>query len=76
MAASANCGSRLTRRVSGPSRSTASTRESSFVQAVNRPRRDGKLYLNYDAGVQAKWRKDPAGYIKDADARFPTLLNK
>jgi len=38
--------------------------------------RDGKLYLNYDADVQAKWRKDPAGYIKAADARFPTLLKK
>jgi len=38
--------------------------------------RDGKLYLNYDADVQATWRKDPAGYIKEADTRFPTLLNK
>jgi YHS domain-containing protein len=38
--------------------------------------RDGKLYLNYDADVQAKWRKDPAGYIKVADAKFPTLLKK
>jgi YHS domain-containing protein len=38
--------------------------------------REGKLYLNYDADVQATWRKDPAGYIKDADARFPTLLSK
>lgn len=38
--------------------------------------RDGKLYLNYDADVQAKWRKDPAGYIKVADERFPALLKK
>ena len=38
--------------------------------------RDGKLYLNYDADVQAKWLKDTAGYIKDADARFPGLLKK
>jgi YHS domain-containing protein len=37
---------------------------------------DGKLYLNYDADVQAKWRKDPAGYIKTADAQFPVLLQK
>jgi YHS domain-containing protein len=37
---------------------------------------DGKLYLNYDADVQAKWRKDPAGYIKIADAQFPALLQK
>lgn len=38
--------------------------------------RDGKLYLNFDAEVQAKWLKDPACYIKDADAKFPTLLAK
>ncbi|MBI5721954.1 MAG: YHS domain-containing protein [Burkholderiales bacterium] len=37
---------------------------------------DGKLYLNYDASVQAEWRKDPAGYIKAADAKFPALLAK
>ena len=23
----------------------------------------GKLYLNYDQGIRAKWRKDPAGFI-------------
>jgi YHS domain-containing protein len=38
--------------------------------------RDGKLYLNYDAGVQSKWLKDPAGYIKDADTKFQVLLKK
>jgi YHS domain-containing protein len=38
--------------------------------------RDGKLYLNYDADVQAKWLKDPAGFIKDADAKFGALLKK
>ncbi len=38
--------------------------------------RDGKLYLNYDAEVQAKWLKDPAGFIKTADARFAALLQK
>ena len=37
---------------------------------------DGKLYLNYDADVQAKWLKDPAGFIKAADAKFPLLLKK
>ena len=37
---------------------------------------DGKLYLNYDADVQAKWRKDPVAYIKTADAQFPALLQK
>ncbi len=38
--------------------------------------RDGKLYLNYDADVQATWAKDPAGYIKAADAKFNALLLK
>ena len=38
--------------------------------------RDGKLYLNYDADVQATWLKDPAGFIKAADAKFPALLKK
>jgi YHS domain-containing protein len=38
--------------------------------------RDGKLYLNYDAVVQAKWLKDPAGFIKTADVKFPALLKK
>ena len=38
--------------------------------------RDSKLYLNFDADVQAKWLKDPAGYIKDADAKFSSLLKK
>jgi len=37
---------------------------------------DGKLYLNYDAGVQSKWLKDPAGYIRQADAKFKDLLKK
>jgi YHS domain-containing protein len=35
---------------------------------------DGKLYLNYNASVQATWAKDPAGYIKQADAKFAALL--
>jgi YHS domain-containing protein len=38
--------------------------------------RDNKLYLNYDADVQAKWLKDPAGYIKTADTQFPLLLQE
>lgn len=37
---------------------------------------DGKLYLNYDADVQTKWLKDPAGFIKLADTKFATLLKK
>lgn len=37
---------------------------------------NGKLYLNYDAGVQKKWLVDPAGYIKQADAKFNRLLKQ
>ena len=37
---------------------------------------DGKLYLNYDADVQARWRKDPEGFIRAADAKFQSLLKK
>lgn len=38
--------------------------------------RNGKLYLNYDADVQAKWKMDPDGYIRAADAKFQALLKK
>jgi YHS domain-containing protein len=37
---------------------------------------DGKLYLNYDGDVQAKWLKDPAGYIRIANTKFSDLLKK
>ena len=37
---------------------------------------DGKLYLNYDAKVQAAWTKDAARYIKLADGKFPALLSQ
>lgn len=36
--------------------------------------RDGKLYLNYDDEVQAKWLEDPEGFIEKADAQWPELL--
>jgi YHS domain-containing protein len=35
---------------------------------------NGKLYLNYDADIQQRWLKDPAGFIKQADAKFATVL--
>jgi YHS domain-containing protein len=38
--------------------------------------RDGRLYLNYDADVQATWLKDPAGYVRTADGKFRSLLGK
>ena len=37
---------------------------------------DGKLYLNYNAEVQAKWLQDPQGFIRTADTRFQALLRK
>lgn len=35
---------------------------------------DGKLYLNYDDGVQKKWLKDIPGFIAKGDTNWPTLL--
>ena len=37
---------------------------------------DDKLYLNYNAAIQEKWLVDPRGYIREADAKFQTLLDK
>lgn len=38
--------------------------------------RGGKLYLNYDNGVQKKWLQDPDGFIAKADANWPAVLDK
>lgn len=35
----------------------------------------GKLYLNYNAEIQSKWVKDIPGFIKKADANWPSVLN-
>ncbi len=37
---------------------------------------DGKLYLNYDAGVQKKWLQDVPGFIETADNVILDLLKK
>jgi YHS domain-containing protein len=37
---------------------------------------EGKLYLNYDKSVQAKWAKDIPGYVKKADANWPGVLGQ
>ena len=34
---------------------------------------DGKLYLNFNDGVQARWNKDRAGFISKADAQWPAV---
>ncbi len=35
---------------------------------------DGKLYLNYNKGIQKKWDADRAGFITDGDQNWPTVL--
>jgi YHS domain-containing protein len=37
---------------------------------------DSKLYLNYNADVQATWSKDIAGNITAANKNWPKVLNK
>lgn len=34
---------------------------------------EGRLYVNYDAGVQTKWERDIPGHIRAADANWPGL---
>jgi len=34
---------------------------------------DGRLYLNYDAGIQRRWERDIAGFITQADANWPEI---
>ncbi len=35
---------------------------------------DGKLYVNVNASIQARWEKDIPGFIAKADANWPGLL--
>jgi YHS domain-containing protein len=37
---------------------------------------DGKLYLNYDKKIQAKWLADMASYIGKADANWPKMVDR
>jgi hypothetical protein len=36
--------------------------------------RDGRLYLNYNESVQDRWLKDTEGFIRQADANWPKIL--
>ena len=36
--------------------------------------REGRLYLNYNQSVQDQWLEDPDGFIRQADANWPTVL--
>ena len=35
---------------------------------------DGKLYLNYNKGIQRRWEKDIPGNIKKANSNWPKVL--
>jgi len=37
---------------------------------------DGKLYLNYDRGIQRRWRRDIPGYISKGDRNWPQVSTK
>ncbi len=37
---------------------------------------DGKLYVNYDAGVQRQWVRDIPGFILAADRNWPAILTR
>ena len=43
------------------------------TQARNWAIVDGKLYLNYDDDIQARWQADTAGFIAQADRRWSDL---
>ncbi len=38
--------------------------------------RNGRLYLNFDRSVQAKWSKAPDKYVVTADRKWPGLVAK
>lgn len=35
---------------------------------------DGKLYLNYNQSVQERWEADVPGFIEQADANWPAIV--
>jgi YHS domain-containing protein len=37
---------------------------------------DGRLYLNYDKGVQRRWEQDVPGNIAKGDRNWPEILKK
>lgn len=37
---------------------------------------EGKLYLNYNDKIQARWEEDIPGFIAKADANWPGVLDK
>ena len=37
---------------------------------------DGKLYLNYNRSVRSQWSSDIPGFVRKADANWPTVRSK
>ena len=37
---------------------------------------DGKLYLNYNQSVRSQWSSDVPGYVRKADANWPSVRSK
>jgi YHS domain-containing protein len=37
---------------------------------------EGKLYLNYNRSVRSSWASDVPGYVRKADANWPTVRSK
>jgi hypothetical protein len=37
---------------------------------------DGKLYLNYNQSVRRQWSGDIPGFIRKADANWPSIRSK
>jgi YHS domain-containing protein len=37
---------------------------------------DGKLYLNYNQSVRSRWSSDIPGFVRKADANWPTVRSK
>lgn len=37
---------------------------------------DGKLYLNYNDEIQSRWERDIPGFIRSADANWPSVLSR
>lgn len=37
---------------------------------------EGRLYVNYDAGVQRRWLRDIPGFIAAADRNWPAVLTR
>jgi len=37
---------------------------------------DGKLFLNYSLSVRERWNRDIPGYIRKADANWPSVLQR